>query len=727
MQYTVYENNGKACVWPIPHTLPINGDIINFSTDLESSVHLDKMYKLVKVTDSMNMLYVIIFTSSNISLHDILKFTLTFVKCKTNEVLEILREKIAVAVSKERRNFCNNYPSEGIPSQQIINFNKREWPVGLRSPENWKEFNKLREEENIFIKTISSHIHKNNTSGKEKIEYEVGYRFIGLDNKNFNNDEEELNEAYCEKNVKKIASILLRECRSIAIEQFLEWMLYEDIKEKYAKFVINFALLITKTKRIKEKNNVINDKHYPISCIKDIIDSSNMLYQLDMLDEFVIYACSALCLPQYVYLLKESELIKKIKLCSIKYHKYSAIFKSSLACAMRTCLNIEYTNLYSRISMENPQIFTIDMASALTSGIGTSSINIFVPHPSKFLKLKTPNLIIDPDRRVVDLPTFIKRLNITAGQKTGIPSFTELVPWKLGCTVTGSRTATAGSIRPLESEYKSFESYITEYVKTPEKYIDQLFCLIDDLKLDDIKINADDHPSIVEITNQCKQYSDIDICYHGDIKDLYEFVNKFIIILRKYGKSFAIKRPKHNGNYSYTVYCDLFRYPMDIFHSLRDPLNLINGFMTCYPKIYFDGINAYCTGSYLAASVSGVNSMYTRMNYNDPIHIVMKSITREQITTLINTSEANILNKYLSHNGKKEAIYGNVSKKNSIFDITDDNVDSEQYWPRDLWLMPESNEEIKIWTPNGDMLIISHDIFDNYYRQLSSIKKMMPS
>jgi hypothetical protein len=114
------------------------------------------------------------------------------------------------------------------------------------------------------------------------------------------------------------------------------------------------------------------------------------------------------------------------------------------------------------------------------------------------------------------------------------------------------------------------------------------------------------------------------------------------------------------------------------------------------------------------------------MNYNDPIHIVMKSITREQITTLINTSEANILNKYLSHNGKKEAIYGNVSKKNSIFGITDDNVDSEQYWPRDLWLMPESNEEIKIWTPNGDMLIISHDIFDNYYRQLSSIKKIIP-
>jgi hypothetical protein len=88
----------------------------------------------------------------------------------------------------------------------------------------------------------------------------------------------------------------------------------------------------------------------------------------------------------------------------------------------------------------------------------------------------------------------------------------------------------------------------------------------------------------------------------------------------------------------------------------------------------------------------------------------------------MNTNEAILFNRYLAHTGMLEAVFGNISKKNSVFGVKEDNIDSEQYWPQISWLMPISNNEIKIWTPEEKMLTPSHDFFDDYYRELCLLK-----
>jgi hypothetical protein len=715
--YTAYKQDDNTIIWPILHNIQITGNIILFSEDINPvGFYVDKMHQIIETDKCIDMVSIISFTSTDISCDKLLKFA---TKCKPGIVLDILKEKISISINKERRNF--SYENVTKTSKLVTDFYNRKWPVGINSPVEWRKLNNSTTiEDNSIINAVLRHISINDAKVEDVIIYEESYSYIESDDINFINIDEELNEAIKSKNVKKVALLLLSTPRHHKLEQYLQWLISVNINELYANFVINLALIM-RMPNVKNsiKSPKIIDESIYIYEIKHIVDIAYLLYNICLINEFIIYICSALCLPQYLLLLKEVNLIEIIKSCCKSHIKYESIFRASLACAIRNCNNAEYLKLYSYISKNDIFVFTIDIAHTLSHGLGQSTINIFTPVPSKYLKLKTPFFVFDDKRKIVKLDELIFRINTTANRNVSGPRFTDIVPWK-HLTLTGSRLATAGAIRPMESDYKCFQSYICDYVGTCEYLMDELFVEYKELKTNDIEIIIDNNPKMKIITDKCKLLTDIDLHHYGDFIDLDDVVKSFIETLRKYGIAFMIKRPKFQETYSWTVYSEILRYPMDIFSSIRNPINLINGFMTCYPKIYFDGKNAYCTCGYLSANVSGINYMYNRMINMDPIRVMMKSTTREQVTMLINYNESEKLNKWLKHKNMPEAVYGNVSIKHSIFEKNNDNIDSETYWPRSKWLTPISNIDIDIW--DGDEMVTPPQyIFDLYYSELSTI------
>jgi hypothetical protein len=711
--YSAYKQDKKVTIWPVCHNLQLPGCSVSFSESINPvGVYIDKMYQIIETDKDSEMIKIISFTASEVSCKNLLKFASY---CKPGVVLDLLKEKIVTAVNNERRKF--SYDNITKTSKLVKDFNVRKWPVGINSPTGWRALNSaISIENNAYINAVIRHMSLNDAAVETHILYEESYSYLELDEIHFVTLEAEIDSAIKNNNIKKTASLLLSEPRSLVLDQYLQWLMSVDIDPRYAKFAINLALIITKQSK---KTGVIRpetkEQDY-IYNVKDITDIAHLIYNIGLIDEFMVYTCSAICLPQNVLLLKEINLIEKMKDCCKSHIKYEGIFRSSFACAIRNCNNIEYKNVYSKISINDVFVFTIDIASTLSHGLGMAGIDVFTPVPSKFLKLKTPFLIFDEKRRVVKLDELIVRINVTANRNPDGPRFTDIVPWN-HLTLTGSRLATAGAIRPMESEYDSFQSYICGYIGSSEHLMDELFAKCKELMIEDFEIDVEVNPDIKEITEKCKLQTDIDLCYSGELEKFDDFASSFVEKLRLHGEAFMIKRPKDRGLYSWTVYSEILRYPMDIFSSSRDSINLINGFMTCYPKIYFNGKNAFCTCGYLSASVSGINYLYNRMSRNDPIRIMMKSAIREQVTMLINFNESQTLIKWLDDKKKPEPVFGHVSKNNSIFGRDVESLDSEMFWPRNQWMTPMSNYVINIW--DGDEMVIPPSyIFDMYYSEL---------
>jgi hypothetical protein len=727
-------NNNKSVIWPSLYTNQIStyGHMSHRSKSLEnpSGLVINKMYGIVEIESEGEMIMIIMNTIVYLSLNMITRFA----KSCSNEIIQSYLKE---CISKSTRRAINdlNESNCGFEPLDIMTekFAKRQWPVSMFSPSDWKELQMADgNHANWMINIVAKQIKLDNDAKINGTEPEQPYDFLA-DVESTDLDLE-LQTSIDTGNIKIFAALALKLDNTYTMDQYLMWLASTDIPQKHCKLATSLGARYMNThhgglstRKGKELMQLYERAQVDVSSHCETLRN---LHDMQMINEVMVYACTMLTRPMYLLLLRETDIMDMIKIYKNDHPLYTDMVGVAMSYAMYYATRYEFDTTRFNASIEDPFVWTIDMAASFSEFDCAPGSHPFIQMGLKHFKLFSPWTIVDFNRRIVTSEEAIARMNITAIRDWEKLDFSKIIPWRtMNLTFTGSRMGTCGAILPQEAEYDNFNEYIKNYVGTCEELIDIAITEFDRMGTENIEVAIDGEHSnsaIASIFHDCKKMSDIDIQFCGKLECFDSTAKRLVMRLRSYGIVFMVKRKKFGDSYSWTIFADFLRYPIDLFCATRSSIRLITGFMTGYPRIYYDGNAVIVTSYYVCARVTGINIWYERMMMNDPIMMMVKSIVQEQASLLINFRESRMLEQWMEKHGMVDnLVFGNVSTKHAIFWNNKKNapvsMDSERHWLQTEWMTPYSNSVIRIW--DGKYLVIpDNHIFDRYWNDLIEIQ-----
>ena len=723
----------KSVIWPCLYDKSITAKKAisheNKSLENPSGIKINKMYGIVEIESDGEMMMVVMNSTIYISLNEILLFAKAF----TNEIVSrFLKECITKITKREIHDLSEidcGFTHVDIMTEKMA---RRNWPVSMYSPESWRELQMAHGiNGNWMIAIVTKQMKLDDDAVAAGTESEQPYDF--LDELKSKDLDAELQKSIDEGKTNTFAALALKLNNSYIVDQYLMWLISSDIPEKHGKLATSLGARFMngmQTQAAHRKST--GQMHQYTRAFSDIskhVETLRNLNNAGMITEFMVYACTMLAMPIYVLLLRETDIISLIKKHMGERPLFTDMVGIAFSYAMYYATRYEYDTTRFDATLEDPYVWTLDMVAAFPLFECAPGSHPFIQMGLKYFKLFAPWTIVDFNRHTVTSEEALVRMNITTIRTEKKLDFSQIMPWnELKLVFTGSRMGTCGAILPQEAEFENFNAYIENYVGTSEVEIDKGVAEFVNLKTNDIIVSIDVEANaiITGVFEACKKKSDIDIQFCGPLDAFDNTAKKLVLCLRKHGVVFMVKRKKFRDSYSWTIFADFLRYPIDLFCANRSSIRLITGFMTGYPRIYYNGNTFIVTSHYVVARTTGINIWYERMMLNDPIGMMMKAVVQEQTTLLINFRETQMLEKWMEKNEmKEEIVFGNVSTKNSIFWKGKKNapepLNSERHWLQTKWTTPLSNVEMSIWN-NTELVIATNGIFDRYWNDLIEIQ-----
>jgi hypothetical protein len=695
---------------------------------------INKMYNICELGNDAEFMMIIMNSAIHLTLDDIIVFTNA---CTSHIVVEFLKDNISKAATRAVHALSDNTHKFNANDYMTYLFGRRKWPVSAHSSKEWRDAQMSKGFDTnwmiITIKTMLStqELLKTNNDGNlempysDVISYNVKDDIVNLD--------DEMETAISKGQVNKFSTLALKQDNSFVVEQYLMWIGSVELPEKFHIIVTKFGAHFMKNKRprgVGASQQYLKMYDRPATNIFKHVATLHLMRNANMIDEFMVYACTMLSLPNYLLLLREVDIMNAISLYMKKRPVYTDMVGVAMSYAMYYATRYEFDTTSFDAMVDDPYVWTLKMMAAFPSFDATPGSGPYIQMGVKNMKLFTPWMVIDSARHIVKTKNAKTRMTMTCCRESSGLCFVKIIPWgALKLAFTGSRLGSCCFILPHETLFPNFYTYISEYVGTCEVEIDAAIneynCTYNsEIEVPIVGINA--NITIANVFAACQKKSDIDIQYRGHIDDFDKAANHLVIALREHGTVFMVRRKKYGASYSWTIFASYLRYPIDLFCAPRSPIRLIVGFMTGYPRIYYDGAKIIGTSYYFVARKTGINIWYEKMRLNSPVTILVKSAIQEQCTILINYAECRALEEWRGIRGESPPIFGNMSIKNSFFWKGKKNppkpIDSERHWLKSKWMIPLSGDVMKIWNDKCEFIIPTNNIFDGYASALVTIK-----
>jgi hypothetical protein len=725
-------NDKKSVILPILYDCKmqsknqISHDLVTLENP--SNIQIDKNKEIVEIDNDGEMLIIVMNSVPSLSLNSIVLFTIECTGLIVHDYLKVCITNAArLDIHKLSENNCGFTPLDCMTDM----FSRRKWPISSFSPPSWKQLNTENgNTPNWLINIVKTQMTKDDDAKRDGTEPEQPYDFLAAIN--IMDLDAELKTSIDDGNTKLFAALALKLEHTHIVDEYLLWLVSTDIPKKHCKLATSIGYKFLTAPNTITKRGTMRMKKYDtvFSKLSEKITVLRNLYKAGMINEFMVYVCTMLTRPIYVKILREIDIISLIKKIMIERPLFTDMVGVAMSYAMYYTTRYEFDTTRFNAMVDDPYVWNIDAAASFPSFECSPGSHPFIQMGLRYFKLFSPWTIIDFNRRIVTSEEAYVRMDTTAIRPGKKLSFIKIMPWcSLKLAFTGSRMGTCGAILPQEGSFKDFDEYIEKYVGTSEHQIDIAISEFNDMKTNDIEvaIDGDDaNVTISEVFEECKNMSDIDIQFSGDFENFDNVAKLLVNILRRYGTVFMVKRKKYGNSYSWTIFADFMRYPIDLFYAKRSSIRLIVGFMTGYPRIYYNGTEIIVTSHYVCARVTGINIWYERMMMNDPIKMFVKSVVQEQVSMLMNFNEIQMLEKWLEKNEiEDEIVFGNVSTKNAIFWKGKSNapkpLNSERHWLKTRWLTPDSNIPIPIWD-GTELIIYTSHIFDRFWYDIIKIQ-----
>lgn len=398
-----------------------------------------------------------------------------------------------------------------------------------------------------------------------------------------------------------------------------------------------------------------------VARLKAVMPILRGLMAIDDEDHFMYFFCSLLCRRDYVWLLRNVDLVTHMVDIMTLRPVFEPLVRLAISYAVFFMTRIEYDAERSGVSIADANILSMDMIAAMPV---FDDVTPYIPIGIKHLKFNVP-LRLDGLRTPVPPTDIGARLNamFVCRERTRFDVMTD-IPWlRMQLILTGSRYAGACFIGPLErvdglNRADSLKQHIVKNLGTSQPVIDALVAAYQELKIDTPCIEPDTSAAIHELVDTLKgknvslerRPTDIDIATYCPEAEFDERAAAFVRHLRQFGTVFAVHGdPKFSGRRSWTIVASFLRYAIDFFWPNASPTAMIMRYMTCYSRAFFDGVSHIGTADFMCSQMSGVNYRYINTMY-DPVALMLKCARREGITILINYKEQQLMQQWMAIN-----------------------------------------------------------------------------
>jgi hypothetical protein len=732
--YTAFRMGQKHVIWPtLSKGIPENYTTISHDDKKlinPANIKINTLYGIVLYKSTANMIMTIANTIVTLDIGSILRF---MSECTNKDAFSYLARNANDVAFKNVSSLIDTDNNMFDVDEMTILFKKRRWPVSVFSPESWKTLcMKTGYEINWMIRVVKTRIGKDEKAEAKEEQKEASYDY--MDGLQLVEIDASVQDLIKEGRVKEFAAFALTQENNHTATQYYSWLLVTDIPEKHRKMATSLGARFLKGgSRTRPIGKAIHDNkrfgNFVFADLSKHVITLNELLGAKMNNMFMLYICTMLSLPVYIKIIREYKLIARMTAIMKERPVFEDMVFKAMSCAMYYMTRFEHDSSTFSANIDDPFVLTLDMINALPQCNLAPESNPYIPMGISIMKYGIPFMIGGEHRRPVPTKDVLERINITAvGVKSRI-DFVNIVPWcALDLVLTGSRMATCAFIGPQEAiMFKGdFDRYIAEYVGTSEHEIKEAINAYSELKTDDIVVDLkteeslDDNILVIkQITEKIKKnkMTDIDICVGGDIEDFDRRAMELVEALREHGTVFMVRHEKANNRYSWTIFADFLRYTIDAFHVKRSSIRLIVGYMTSYPRIYYDGVSIIATSYYACCRMSGVNLWHEHLSMSDPIQIMLKSAKREQITMLINYRESKMLEDWCEDKKHCDPVFGSVSCKHEFFwnekEVNMEHINSEQHWLNRTYVTPKTRTVIPMWNykdmqierPTSDMFV----------------------
>ena len=745
--YTAFRMGANHVIWPsLSKGVPENYEVISHDDEKLSNpanIKIDTLYGIVLYKSTANMIHTIATTIMSLDIGSILKF---MSECSNRDVFSFLAKNANDVACKTVTSLVDADNDMFDPDVMTAELKNRRWPVSVYSPKSWRDICMTTGYEiNWMIRVIKTQIELDEKAEAKGGQEEPPYDYLsGLKIEELDVSIQDLIK---EGRTKEFAAFAITQENTHTAAQYYDWLLATDIPEKHRVHATSLGAQFLKGgSRTRPIGQLLRERrrfdNFAFADLSKHVVTLRELIAAKMDNMFMLYICTMLSLPVYIKIIREHKLIAKMTTIMNERPVYEDMVMRAMSCAMYYMTRFEHDASTFIVNIDDPFVLTMDMINAFPLCMSAPETNPYVPMGVPIMKYGIPYMIGGEHRRPVPTKDISKRINITAvGAKSQI-DFVKIVPWcELGLALTGSRMGTCAFIGPQEAiQFKgNFEQYITGYIGTSEREIKTAIDAYNNMKIQNIIVDLQiskgvDNDKNVQVIKDTfdhikkQKKTDIDIRVGGDVEEFDRRVIELVKALREHGVVFMVRHEKSNNRYSWTIFADYLRYTIDAFHAERSPIRLIAGYMTGYPRIYYDGISFIATSQYACCRMSGVNLWYERMMMNDPIKIMLKSAKScGEISMLLNYSESHMLKKWCVEQKKAEPVFGSVSTTHEFFwddkDVNMKHVNCEQHWLNRKFVTPKSCIELPVWDyDNMQIVRPTSDMFIRYVKEVDELK-----
>lgn len=473
---------------------------------------------------------------------------------------------------------------------------------------------------------------------------------------------------------------------------------------------------------------------------------------------FMMWVCAHLYANPRGLLIQKADIMRRVTLIMTMAPAWTDLVRMTMAAVMADLTEAESeVNRHVPASLSHVYVLTADMIAALPVFDTPAP---YIPLAIEHIKYNVPWRIDGPRVPVaeIDIPA---RLNAVMVAKDAKFDMVKDIPWQaMGLVLTGSRYAGACWVGPRERTYASLEQYVEEYIGVSTTEIHALTrayygsgilapLLVAYKDAADLPDGKKDEPDVEYVeatpgspgetifdmitalrkpTSVFTRRTDIDIGVVNCTRNMLDKkIVEFIKYLRQFGGAFAVRNDKIRGNHTWTVISPLFKHTIDFFNVTGSAIGMVTSYMAGYPRAYFDGLSYIGTAEYVCARMSGVNYRYVN-TMDDPIAVMLKSATREDIAMCINYVEQLTLKRWLAiHMPEVTLTIGNVSTSHSIFSRAADPVpdNAEKVWnDRPMHMPCNIDRKLNVWDPLAMHLMpFDPNLFIDYAKQVGQKPK----
>lgn len=468
--YVAYRHGNKNIIWPHAYdgTIAEKKVLSHSNNTLENPANIkrNKIKGIAGVADGQ-MILIAMETICYMSFSDILSFTMSLDKCHmrtfmVSKITSALRQQLG-SLNQDTCGFSRDLIQEKV--------SRRRWPCSIFSPPEWKA---LVAKNNVATNwMISAVIKIAGTEDQKAAENEPPYDF--LEEIKGANIEQKLIDAVESGDTKTFANLALNiEGNSYIMDQYLTWLQTAEIPKQHRKMATSLG-----ASQLAKKNGVNWYRNHEQTYIVHFADVSDHVSNLTKLraiglnDEYMTYICTLLSLPTYLLLLRETDVIAHMTKLMNDHPVYTDMVAVAMSYAMYYATRIEQDVSRYNVTLDHPFVWTADMVAALpTFNNDPPGVTPYFQIGFCNVKIFTPWVVSDGNRRVVNTEKALERVNTIATGSEQKVKFVDIVPWhKFQFALTGSKMSSAAAVNPMEKKFNSFDEFVCKFLLTAESHV----------------------------------------------------------------------------------------------------------------------------------------------------------------------------------------------------------------------------------------------------------------